>query len=117
MAAWKKQDDTYFADTFDRDSACAYNCAITDAAMAKGIILSSSDNATFTCANTSWNEAALAKISGEITNDYAVKSDVSSIQSQLKKLQEQIDKLKERPMVTSDLRSALKTLHYKREVE
>lgn len=117
MATWKKQGDAYFADTFDRDSAYAYNCATTDAVIAKGTTLSIGNNATLTCADTGWNEAALAKISGEVYNNYAVKSDVDLIQSQLKKIQEQIDKLKERPMVTSDLRSALKTLHYKREVE
>jgi len=120
MDTWKKTNEAWFGDTFDRASICAYNSATTDAVNGVSVTKGVDNNAVFTCTNTNnWDNATLlVGNNGEIAyKDYAVKSDVDSICSQLKKLQEQIDELKVRSMVTSNLRSALKTLQYKREVK
>lgn len=48
---------------------------------------------------------------------YPIKADISALQDQFSILQAQIDDLKKSYTATTKLRSALKTLQYKREVE
>ena len=130
MAAWKKTNEAWFGDTFDRNATLCY--ATTDgsnyATNIKGIDLSNSGDVTFTCdafipSEKTYTGYAVAK--GQTgchevkicVDDIEVKGEFESITNKLHELQAQIDALKRRQMVTSELRSALKTLHYKREVE
>lgn len=113
MGTWKKTNEAYFADSFNRDgSIAAYATATTAhadglASVAKGLTLPN-------CNDIGLNSC---KVDSGLTYNYAVKSEVNTIQQKLEKLQEQIDSLKKRQTITSELRSALKTLHYKREIE
>jgi hypothetical protein len=128
MASWKKTNETWFGDTFDRDATlCSYTI--------DGVDLSS--NGSITTCNTDLLMNGITYASGSNSNAesaYTVAKGINGINSvklcvddleikfesvadKLKQLQAQIDALKKRPVVTSELRSALKTLHYKREVE
>ena len=131
--AWKKQGDAYFADTFDRDTMlCSMDCSIeADKAVSKGIPINSSGELSFTvnnvsCCNT-LNELTgyTTATAGNIDNwtiscDNVMVNGVDTVRDKLEDLQAQINALKknlEKPKVTNGLRSALKTLQYKREVE
>lgn len=128
MAGWKKTNEAWFGDTFDRDSTlCSYTIDGVD----------SSSNSAITACNTDLLMNGLTYASGSCghaESAYAVAKSIDgmnsvklcvddleikfeSITDKLKQLQAQIDGLKKRPVVTSELRSALKTLNYKREVE
>ena len=115
--AWKRQGDAYFADTFDRDALmcsmdatfpncndllCDTTCdSISGTTVAKGL--------------NSYAETDICYV-----NNFATISEVDTVSDKLKGLQAQINALKknlEKPKVTNGLRSALKTLQYKREVE
>lgn len=128
MNNWKKANEAWFGDTFNRDTTlCSYTI--------DGVDLSSDSNfatcsayipmgeMTYASGSNSQAESAYTVAKG-VPGINLVKSSVDdleikfeSITDKLKQLQTQIDSLKKRPMVTSELRSALKTLHYKREVE
>lgn len=122
MATWKKANEAYFGDTFNRDSAvCSY--AITDNDLKS--ITGTVDLAYDGLSNTAYGLASASSgdlyCSGTIkANDYAIELVTNSLTTELKKIQMDIDELK-KSMVpkkeNSELRSALKTLHYKREVE
>lgn len=130
MATWKKTNEAWFGDTFDRDTTlCSYT---TD-----GVGLSS--NGSIAACNAYIPMGELTYASGSNSNaesiftvakgtdginstklcvdDLAINGKCESITDKLQQLQAQIDALKKRPIVISELRSALKTLHYKREVE
>lgn len=128
MATWKKTNEAWFGDTFDRDATlCSYTIDGVD-------LSSNSDFATcnayipmgemtYASGSNSQAESAYTVAKG-IYGINSVQSCVDSLEAKfepitdkLKQLQAQIDSLKKRPVVTSELRSALKTLHYKREVE
>lgn len=130
--AWKKQGDAYFADTFDRDALmCSMDCSIeADKAVSKGIKLTPGE-LSFTVNNASFCDT-LNELTGyatttagntgswTISSDNITVSGVDTVSDKLKDLQAQINALKknlEKPKVTDGLRLALKTLHYKREVE
>ena len=114
-------EDIWFGDSFNRDAAlnCCY--ATTDAASTA----ISADPATlsFTVKDCNWNPDALGVLKGEIgvytpgTVDFVCNSDTSSVRDAIAELQKQIDELKAAPKAAQALRSALKTLQYKREVE
>ena len=115
--SWKKTNEAWFGDTFDRSgiSAMAYNCA-ADSAI-------SADNTVYTYATATCDSAPASKGISKLCingDTYEIKADVSSVTNRVDELQAQIDALKENYVpktVRDDLRSALKTLHYKREVE
>ena len=130
MATWKKTNEAWFGDTFDRDAAfCSYTIDGVDSGSNGSITTCNADlltnGITYTSGSNSQAESAytVAKgINGIGIN--SVQSCVDSLEAKfepitdkLKELQAQIDALKKRPVVTSELHSALKTLHYKREVE
>lgn len=108
--SWKKTNEAWFGDTFDRSGVAtmAYNCA---------------DNAAYTYATATCDSAPASKGISKLCingDTYEIKADVSSVTNRVDELQAQIDALKENYVpktVRNDLRSALKTLHYKREVE
>lgn len=131
--AWKKQEDAYFADTFDRDALmCSIDCAIdANKAVPKSISIDSS-GLSFTMPNVRCYDT-LNEVTGYVATtadntgnwtlsscDTAGVSIVDTVSDKLQDLQAQINVLKknlEKPKVTDGLRSALKTLQYKREVE
>lgn len=131
--AWKKQGDAYFADTFDRDALmCSMDCSIeADKAVSKSIPINSNGELSFTVNNISCYDT-LNELTGCVTAatgnsgswtiscDNAAVSKVDIVSDKLQDLQAQINALKEnleKPKVADGLRSALKTLQYKREVE
>lgn len=118
MATWKKTNEAWFGDTFDRSSTVA--CYNTEE---KHLC----DGRISTC-DLSYSPDSYTKAS--ITCDLANKVDtivqnasvnpVESLSDKIKDIQAQIDDLKknlETKKENSELRSALKTLQYKREVE
>lgn len=115
--SWKKTNEAWFGDTFDRSgvSAMAYNCS-ADSAI-------SADNTVYTYGTATCDSALASKGISKLCingDTYEIKADVSSITNRVNELQEQIDDLKKNYVsktARDDLRSALKTLHYKREVE
>lgn len=108
--SWKKTNEAWFGDTFDRSgvSAMAYNCA---------------DNTAYTYTTATCDSAPASKGISKLCingDTYEIKADVSSITNRVNELQAQIDDLRKNYVpktVRDDLRSALKTLRYKREVE
>ena len=117
MATWRKTNEAWFGDTFDRNTMLcnaeiAYDTALnSDYTVAKGI---------------NWNDSSEAVISKGVLdsfcnygNAYAI-SETDTVSDRFYELQAQIDELRkklETKKEDSELRSALKTLHYKREVE
>ena len=127
MDNWIKANEAYFGDTFNRDATlCSYTI--------DGVDLSSDSNIATCSAYIPRGEMTYAKANAEnaytiakgvngistmelCVDDLKVNEQFESITDKLKQLQVQIDALKKRQIITSELRSALKTLHYKREVE
>lgn len=123
----KKTNEAWFGDSFDRGTLTAYNasngeiCFTANNCKINTDVLDGltggADCYTVATANCG-SDYTIAKSVGEITNEFAVKSDVSTIQSQLRELQKKVDNLVERSNIkTSKLRQELKTLRYIREVE
>ena len=124
MATWKKANEAYFGDTFDRSIAScsaeiAYDTALDSDCTSIKTINWNDSSVAMAC-----NEAAISK--GRLDslcncgNAYATKIDVETVNNRFYELQAQIDELKkklETKKENLELRSALKTLHYKREVE
>lgn len=123
MATWKKTNEAWFGDTFDRSSTTAcYNAEgkhLCDGRISTCDLSYSPDSytkASITCdlANTADN------IVGYAIAESASVNPVESLSDKIKDIQAQIDDLKknlETKKENSELRSALKTLQYKREVE
>ena len=127
--AWKKENNAYFADSFDRDSALCYTAeAISAADVNNKLYDLGSGTLSFTINNASINNDMLTCATG--CNSYAegvtivpegfTIDGVGQVSSKIKELQAQIDNLKKNLVSTkscSKLRLALATLKYKREVE
>ena len=125
MATHKKTNEAWFGDTFDRNATLCY--ATEDGSnhemLVKGLTMSSPQiidkdaygEVTFTCdlANTADSTAyGIAKSTS--TNQVESLSDkIRDIQAQINDLKKNLETKKE----NSELRLALKTLHYRREVE
>lgn len=93
MAKWTKAEEGYFADSFERDSICAYAC--TDADIGKAI---SNTIAINNCTCNDWDGAtSLAKGEYCVTaNDNAVlatKADVYNFTDPIAELQEKVKAL------------------------
>lgn len=124
MATWKKANEAYFGDTFNRDmmlcsAEIAYDTALdSDYTAVKAINWNDSNSATLTCNEVVVNQDILDGICG---STYAITTaNVDTMRDRFDELQVQIDELKkklETKKENSGLRLALKTLHYKREVE
>ena len=130
MANWKKTNEAWFGDTLNRNATLCYlaedgsersinlnNCTVEYEPC--GINADGNMVATFSADLASARDYAVAKgISGaNYYNDVVIKSDIDVLKDQIIKLQEKIEKLKSCSTATSELRSALRTLNYKREVE
>lgn len=122
MATWKKANEAYFGDSFNRDSTvCSYAIADNDLKSITGTV----DLAYDGLSNTAYGLASANNVdlycSGTVkANDYAIELVTDSLTTELKKIQMDIDELKKNMVPkkgVNELRSALKTLHYKREVE
>ena len=114
---WKRTNEIWFGgDTFNRNGTIAFATEDggTVTAQCKGVDFGKSGEATLSCSNVVFNDAAISKL---CTNEYVISSQVDTLQSQLQQLQAQIEELKSHQVTTSSLRSTLKTLQYKREVE
>lgn len=122
MAEWKKTNEVWFGDSFNRDSVLcsadiAYDTALDSDCTGIKAISWDSNSATLTCNNIAVNQGILDSIG---YNTYATKTDIDTVSDRFTDLQAQINDLKkklETKKECSKLRSALKTLHYKREVE
>jgi hypothetical protein len=123
--AYKKTNEAYFGDSFNRSLAMNY-CTADSVSTIDGLtaigdrLVVDSDNCiTLSCNNTTWDAATLKGISGEISICDSCVSTVDTMGDKLKALQAQIDDLKQNyvPKKGADkLRSALKTLNYTREI-
>ena len=124
MATWEKTGTAWFGDTFNRDMALcnaeiAYDAALdSDCTSVKAINWNGSDSAT---ATLTCNTVAIDqnRLEGACSG-YTINANVDIISNRFNELQAQINDLKkklETKKENSELRSALKTLHYKREVE
>lgn len=117
MATWEKTGTAWFGDTFNRDmtlcsTEIAYDAALdSNCTSVKAINWNGSDSATVTCNTAAIDRDVLDSICGY--NNYATKDSLYELQVQINDLKKKIETKKE----CSELRSALKTLHYKREVE
>lgn len=118
MNTWKKTNEAWFGDTFDRgitlcNGELAYDTALnSDCTAIKAIGLDNNNAVTLAC-----NDMVVGKGS-----NYAISANanVDTMRDRFNELQAQIDDLKkklENKKENSELRSALKTLHYRREVE
>lgn len=114
MAAWEKTNEAWFGDTFDRSSTIAcYNTEgkhLFDDCCISGCDLSYSPD-IYTKADNSVGYT-VAK-SASINQVDSLSDKIRYIQAQINDLKKNLETKKE----YSELRSALKTLHYKREVE
>ena len=142
MATWKKADEAYFGDTFDRPSTIACYAAngdhlfdgkisACDVSYSPDSLITANIDCSLdtygavakgaTCHAEGVSRVAYGKAGYEpiklCVDDLALNTSVSSLSSKLNELQAQIDDLKRKKTTTSELRRALKTLHYKREVE
>lgn len=122
MATWQKTGTAWFGDTFNRDMALcnaeiAYDAALdSDYTSVKAINWNGSDSATATATLTCNDVAAIGQDGLSIcgyNNNYATMDNLYELQAQINDLKKKLETKKE----NSELRSALKTLHYKREVE
>lgn len=123
--AWKKQGDAYFADTFDRDALmCSMDAAFPNCYDSVGIssVCGATSGSIGSIGEWTVAKGVNSHSEGDIcyVNNVATMSEIDTVSDKLKDLQAQINALKknlEKPKVTDGLRSALKTLQYKREVE
>ena len=125
MATWKKANEAYFGDTFNRDvTLCsgeiAYDVALdSDCSATKAINWNNNNTVTLTCSDAVISKETLDNLCG-YGNAYAINANIDTITDRFYELQAQINELKkklETKKENSELRSALKTLSYKREVE
>ena len=121
MAEWKKTNEAYFGDSFNRDSvlACCDAGSSDYGSVSKGISWNNCISTTASC-----NSAAITKSTPDELYGYcdalAINASIDTVSDKFYELQAQIDDLKKKLETRkeySELRSALKTLHYKREVE
>ena len=125
MAAWEKTNEAWFGDTFDRGATLRYTTEdgnIYDM-LVKNLTMSSSPiidkdsygEVTFTCdlANTADSTGYTVAKSASINQVDSLSDKIRDIQAQINDLKKNLETRKE----CSELRLALKTLHYKREVE
>ena len=125
MAAWEKTNEAWFGDTFDRGTTLCYTTEDGNHydMLVKNLTMSSSQitdkdsygEVTFTC-----DLANMADSTGYTVAKSASINQVDSLSDKIRDIQAQINDLKknlETKKEYSELRSALKTLHYKREVE
>ena len=121
MAEWKKTNEAYFGDSFNRDSvlACCDANSLNYGLASKGISWNDCISTAVSC-----NNAAITKSTPDELYGYcdtlAINASIDTVSDRFYDLQAQINDLKkklETKKECSELRSALKTLHYKREVE
>lgn len=125
MATWQKTNEAWFGDTFNRDATLCYATAdgSNHEMLVKSLAMSSPQiidkdaygEVTFTC-----DLANMADSIGYAIGKNASVSQVESLSDKIRDIQAQINNLREKletKKENSELRSALKTLHYKREVE
>ena len=142
MATWKKTNEAYFGDSFNRPSTIACYAAngdhLFDGKISTCDLSYSPDSlitANIDCSLDSYgavakgvsshaegvSSVAYGKTDYEpmklCVDSMALKTDLSSVSSKLNELQAQIDDLKRKKTATSELRRALHTLNYKSEVE
>jgi hypothetical protein len=121
---WKKANEAYFGDSFNRDSTtCSYAIAGSNELTS----LNGYVDMITTCAdNIAYGKADKAT-SGDLycsgvvkASDFAIECATDSLSTALKKMQAQIDELKLNMVPktgTHKLRSALATLKYEREIK
>lgn len=114
----KRTNEAYFGDTFDRSSAVAYYAVDGSASacdLSYGTVCATEADVAYGTSIAASNEYALAKnVSGYALD---LKDEMHNV---IDSLQAQIDSLKQRlevKTVSNELRSTLKTLQYKRELE
>ena len=123
--AYKKTNEAWFGDTFDRDATLCFTTEYNNnyEMLVKNLTMSSPQiidkdsygEVTFTC-----DLANASDITSYAIAKNASVNQVDSLSDKFRDIQAQINDLKknlETKIVRDDLRSALKTLHYKREVE
>ena len=118
---YKKTNEVYIADQFNRDtlSCCADAAIATSISASKGITLPNSyDYAgisqALTCNTTAINSIGITDSCVKIDDWH---NSISTLNEKIQELQKKIEYFERRQTVTSNLRSALRTLKYEREVE
>ena len=116
--AYKKTNEAWFGDSFNRDSvvtACSYDLAKSGDSLTGVIGYVTDAGATYGIAA----KGAIDVNSSNVTYENVVSSVTDNLTTKLKEIQAQIDDLKQNyvPKKGADkLRSALKTLSYTREI-
>jgi hypothetical protein len=125
MATMKKTNEAWFGDTFNRDVTLCYatedesnyNTILKSLAMSSPQIIDKDayGEVTFTCdlANTADSIGYAIGKNASVNQVDSLSDKIRDIQAQLHDLRKILETKKE----NSELRSALKTLHYTREVE
>ena len=125
MATMKRTNEAWFGDTFDRgvtlcyatEDDSNYNTILKSLAMSSPQIIDkdSCGEVTFTCdlANAADSIGYAIAKNASVNQVESLSDKIRDIQAQINDLRKSLETKKE----NSELRSALKTLHYKREVE
>lgn len=123
--SYRKTNEAWFGDTFNRDPVYCYATAdvaensVNDTSyVIKGL---NNNSATFTCNNVAVNDSLLNELTGRIaaTDKISITATKDELEDSLSKISARIDALEQTILTkksSSDLRSALKTLNYKREI-
>lgn len=120
---YKKTNEAWFGDTFDRDSIQAYTVA-SSADVADSIAYAikglNNNSATLTCNGITINDGLLDELSGgAVTSKISIAVTKDELEDKISEIKARIDALEQTISTkksSSDLRSALKTLNYKREI-
>lgn len=118
---YKKTNEAWFGDTFNRDSTYCYATADVAADTAYTVKGLSNNSATFTCNNVTVNDSLLSGLTGgtSITDAISIAVTKDELEDKISEIKARIDALEQTISTKksgSDLRSALKTLNYKREI-
>ena len=121
MAEWKKTNEAYFGDSFNRDSVLAcYDAGSSDYSLtSKGISWNDCISTAASCNNIAFTKSELDGLCS-YDNALVMNASIDTVNDKFTDLQAQINDLKKKlepKKECSELRSALKTLHYNREVE
>lgn len=122
MSSFKKTNEAWFGDSFNRDSTV---CSYIASDKSLNSMNTSIDLAYDGLSNVAYGLASANSgdlyCSGTVkANDYAIEGVTDSFTTEINKIKAQINDLKknlETKKESSKFRLALKTLHYKREVE
>ena len=111
---WKKTNEAYFGDSFDRSIITAYNCSVDGAieTNSKAVAIDLQDAVNWSQLNGGSGISVISNVQ-DITSDIQeIVTNIDSLQKRILALEESMEVKKQK----SNLRTQLKTLDYKREI-